>query len=57
MSLNVERAKALVEKIKEAKLKLAVTSGPRHILEHDEALNELRDAEDAYQDYLYSQRP
>lgn len=53
MSLKADKAQQLVEAVKEAKQKLAKASGA----DHEKALDELRDAEDAYQDYLYSQRP
>jgi hypothetical protein len=58
MSLKADKAAELVQKIKDAKHKLAMTSSPYlHKSAHEAALEELRDAEDAYQEYLYSQRP
>lgn len=59
MSLNAETAKELVQAIKDAKHKAAMSSSPApgNHAKHEEAITELRAAEDAYADYLYSQRP
>jgi hypothetical protein len=43
----------LVRKIKEAKQKLTFEDD----LAHEQALNELRDAEEAYHNYLHTQEP
>lgn len=52
-SLQTDKAKALVDAIKDAKRKLTVTDDQAHEI----ALDQLREAEEAYADYIYSQRP
>lgn len=59
MSLSTDKARELVQAIKDAKHKAAMYSSPApgNHAKHEEAITELRNAEDAYADYLYSQRP
>ena len=57
MSLNADKASELIQAIKDAKMNLALTSGPQHKEAHERMLEQLRAVEEAYQDYLYSQKP